>query len=76
MTANYLDQTLAAADSSIFADGAASKLLGCPSDPEAMKELRLFASSLIEDGISVIAVDKKNDKVAGIALNKIFVLDK
>lgn len=66
-------EALKVADLTIFAEGAASKLLGCATDPEALAELRIYAVSIINDGVSVVAIDKKKNKVAGIALNKLFV---
>lgn len=57
----------------VFTEGSMSKCLGSPDDPEAMKELRAFSLSLVDDGISVICIDKQKDKVTGAIFNKIFV---
>lgn len=73
VTEKYVENTLSVANITIFTEGVFCKSLGCPNDPQAMLEMEKFALTLIYDGISVIAVDKKTDKVVGMVLNKILV---
>lgn len=45
-------------------------------NPEAIKELVKLAEEAAKDGVSLVAIDKKNDRVAGALFNKLQVTKK
>ncbi|VEN49288.1 unnamed protein product [Callosobruchus maculatus] len=49
------------------------RAVGIASAPEAVDDLNRLCVGVVEDGVSMIAVDKKTNRVAGVAFNKLQV---
>jgi ribosomal protein S18 acetylase RimI-like enzyme len=70
LTAKYLDAACEVTRTALFPNESTCRTIGADKDPEALAELVEIARATAKDGVSVIAVDKSTDKVAGVAFNK------
>ncbi|XP_063914511.1 uncharacterized protein LOC135130957 [Zophobas morio] len=73
LTADYLEEVTKMLETSFYPQENVCMVLGISEDPEAVRELRDLTNAAAKDGISVIAIDKKTNKVVGTAFNKIQV---
>ncbi|KAJ3657145.1 hypothetical protein Zmor_016170 [Zophobas morio] len=73
LTADYLEEATKMLETSFYPQENVCMVLGISEDPEAVRELRDLTNAAAKDGISVIAIDKKTNKVVGTAFNKIQV---
>ncbi|XP_063914392.1 uncharacterized protein LOC135130873 [Zophobas morio] len=73
LTLRYLKQASLVTRQTLFKTGTVCRTLGVPQDPDALSELDQLPLEAAKDGISIIAVDKTTDKVAGVAINKLLV---
>nr|XP_023018292.1 uncharacterized protein LOC111507238 [Leptinotarsa decemlineata] len=73
LTTEYLEESLEILKNSFIASEYVSVAIGLPGNDAAILELKDLALRIVFDGVSVIAVDRKTNKVCGIAFNKIEV---
>jgi hypothetical protein len=73
LTAKYLDAACEVTRTALFPNESTCRTIGADKDPEALAELVEIARAAAKDGVTVIAVDKSTDKVAGVAFNKFLV---
>lgn len=73
LTPYYLQDTLNIMRNYFFKEESVSRAIGVHKNPEAISELDELVLDIINDGVSVIAVEKETGKVAGSLLNKIIV---
>lgn len=63
-------------EKSFFTEEKVCIALGLAEDPGAIKELCELALRAANDGLSLVAVDKRTGKVAGASFNKVQVLNR
>ena len=73
LTPKYLKQAAQTTKEILFSQGTIGRSFGVPEDPEALAELEQLPLEAAKDGMSIIAVDKTTDKIAGVSINKFLV---
>ncbi|KAF2897681.1 hypothetical protein ILUMI_08498 [Ignelater luminosus] len=71
LTPYHLQDALNIMRNCFFKEESVSRAIGLNKSPEAIRELDELVLDILEDGVSVIAVEEKTGKVAGSLLNKI-----
>lgn len=69
----YLEECLSVLKDSFFRDETVCKVMGVSKCEDSIFELLALVEEAAQDGISLMAFDQKNQKVAGVVFNKIQV---
>ncbi|KAJ3657149.1 hypothetical protein Zmor_016174 [Zophobas morio] len=75
LTSAYLEEALRFIETAFYPHENICKTMEITKDPEALVELRELTTSAAKDGVTLIAVDKRSNKIVGVAFNKIQVRD-
>ncbi|KAF2888873.1 hypothetical protein ILUMI_17300, partial [Ignelater luminosus] len=71
VTPSHLQDVLNIMRNCFFKEESVSRAIGLNKSPEAILELDELVLDILENGVSVIAVEEKTGRVAGSLLNKI-----
>lgn len=74
ITKKYLQEALDLMQNSFFLHENVCTSMELYKNPEAIIELVELAEAAAEDGVSLVAIDRKNNKVAGALFNKLQVI--
>ncbi|XP_045470315.1 uncharacterized protein LOC123677686 [Harmonia axyridis] len=72
LTEKYLNESLELLQNVFFTEEFTATACGVPNDPEAKKEWGEICLAVANEGVSVVAIDRKKDKVAAVAFNKLY----
>ncbi|XP_044752533.1 uncharacterized protein LOC123312261 isoform X2 [Coccinella septempunctata] len=72
LTKEYLKESLELLQDVFFMEETTATACGLPNNPEARKEWGEICLAVANEGVSVVAIDTKENRVAAVAFNKIY----
>ncbi|XP_068904244.1 uncharacterized protein [Tenebrio molitor] len=73
LTSDYVEEALTIMEKTFIREENVSRAYGIAKNPHSVAEERNLMRDIVKDGVSIVVIDKSNNKVVGASLNKIHV---